>query len=79
MFGCGQGLLIIFGSFILMLRKNNFNFKKILPFLPVLTNTIIIMFMITGEEYRLVYSQILCCLPLLLYSLQNSNMKKANK
>lgn len=79
MFGCGQGLLIIFVSFVFLLRRNGFDLKKILPFLPVLINTIVIMFLITGEEYRLVYSQILCCLPLLLYSLQNDKVKKTIK
>lgn len=72
----GEGLFIIIFSLLFLIKRNKFNFKMLLPFVPVLSNTIIIMLMITGEEYRLVYSQTICYIPLILYSFQKINKEE---
>ncbi len=65
----GQALFIIVGSLTIIISKTKWNLKRLIPFVPVITNSLAIMLLITGEEYRFVYSQILCALPLMFYAL----------
>ena len=65
----GDGLFLILVSLYLIIKKTKLNLKRWLPFIPVILNTLVIMLLITGEEYRFVYSQILCSYPLLIYGL----------
>ena len=77
--GFGEGLFIIIVSLMLVIKKTSLELKKLIPFIPVLSNTAIIMLLITGEEYRFVYSQVTCFLPLLLYSLSSMLFVKKKK
>ena len=72
----GEGLFIIILSLTITIRKNSFKLEKITPFIPVITNALAIMLLITGEEYRFVYSQGICFIPLLLFSLQKYDKKE---
>lgn len=67
----GEGLLLIMFSFLLTVKKAKTDFKKYLPFVAVLTNSLVMILLITGEEYRFVYYQTICAVPLLLFSLTN--------
>lgn len=71
-------LLIILGAFI-VLNRAKWNIKSLLPFVMVLVNTLVIMFMITGEEIRFVYSQAICVIPLLIYSFSSYVQKDLAK
>lgn len=76
----GGGLILILIALALLISKTKWNLKYTLPFWLVISNTMIIMLLITGEEYRFVYAQAICVLPLFLYSFsQNSPKKIANK
>lgn len=66
----GKGLFLIIFSLVLTIRKVKFSFKKWIPYFLVLANTAVIMLLITGGELRFVYSQVLCAVPLVLYSLK---------
>lgn len=65
----GEGLFLIICALAIVIKKTRFNLRKCIPFIPVVINTLVIMLLITGEEYRFIYSQTLCAIPLLLYSL----------
>ena len=71
----GDGLFLIVLGLFLIIKKTKFNIKKWIPFLPVIFNTLVIMLLITGKEYRFVYPQVVCCYPLLLYSLYEKEEK----
>lgn len=73
----GEGLFIIIVSILLVIKKTDFNLQKLVPFIPTMINTITIMFLITGEEYRFFLSQIVCYIPLLLFGI--STKKRKNK
>ena len=68
----GQGLLIIVLAIALTIRKAKFIFKKYLPYIPVIINTLVVMCVITGEEVRFVYAQVLVAIPLLIYALSST-------
>ena len=78
-FGVGTGLFIIVFSFMLMIAKQKLNLEAYLPFLLVISNTLIVMLLITGGEIRFVCSQMFCAIPLLIYSLKWKNHKNVNK
>ena len=81
-FSHGGNLFIIILSIGIITAKGKFYLKKYLPFIPVLSNTLGIMLLITGKELRFVYSSILCGIPLLIYALSNISNKvevKAHK
>ena len=67
--GFGEGLFIIILALFIIIKKFDFDLKKLIPFIPTILNTACIMLLITGEEYRFVYSQVICSLPLLVYAL----------
>ena len=69
----GDAFFLIIVSIYLIIKKSRLNLKRYLPFIPVVLNTLVIMLLITGEEYRFVYSNILCCYPLLIYGLYENN------
>ena len=72
----GEGFfLIIFGIFIIIIKKG-INIKKYLPFILALSNSLIMMLLITGYEYRFVYYQSIVPIPLLIYSFYNYNKEK---
>lgn len=74
--GFGEGLFIIIISIFIIIKKTKFKLEKLLPFVPVLSNTAGVMMLITGEEYRFVYSQVICSIPLALYTFQNYTKKE---
>lgn len=74
-FSHGGNLFIIILSIGIITGKGKFYLKKYLPFIPVLSNTLGIMLLITGKELRFVYSSILCGIPLLIYALSNISNK----
>ena len=69
----GDGFFLIAVSLYLIIKKSKLNLKRYVPFIPVVLNTLVIMLLITGEEYRFVYANILCCYPLLIYGLYENN------
>ena len=73
LFNFGLSLFVIVFSFLLVIKKAKTNFDKYLPFVLVLSNTLVIMFLITGGEVRFIYSQVICSLPLLIYALSLKN------
>ncbi len=76
----GEGLFLILFALAIIMKRNGLNLKRWLPFVPVIINTLVIMCLITGEESRFVYSQVLCAVPLLLYSLSSyANKKEKSK
>lgn len=75
-FGYGGSLFLIMLSIAILSVKSKFYLKKYLPYIPALSNTLGIMFLITGGELRFVYSNILCAVPLLIYSLSDISTKK---
>lgn len=74
-FGYGGSLFIIIISLAITSLKSKFYLKKYLPYIPALSNTLGIMLLITGGELRFVYSNILCAIPLLIYSLSDISSK----
>ena len=70
--GIGDGLLIIILSIILLLEKGCRRLLRYIPYILIITNTLVIMLLITGGESRFVYSQSICAIPLLIYSLFTS-------
>ncbi len=68
-FGVGFSLFIIVFSLFITINKRKKEWTSYLPFVLVLSNTAIIMLLLTGYECRFVYSQIICMIPLLIYSL----------
>ena len=80
-FNFGMALFVIILSLFIVIYKAKNNFEKYIPFVLVLSNTMVIMLLITGGEVRFVYSQIICALPLLIYSLylKEENKKKNKK
>ena len=72
----GQGLYIIILAFCIVIRKSKLKIERYIPFIPVLINTLVIMCLITGEETRFVYSQIITYLPLLIYAFACEPIKK---
>ncbi len=72
----GGGLVLILTALALVLRKTKWNLKYTFPFWIVLSNTFVIMLLITGEEYRFVYAQAICVIPLFLYCLAAILTKK---
>lgn len=77
----GMGLFLIVFALCITINKVRTQWEKYLPFIIVVSNTLLIMCLITGGEVRFVYSQILCAIPLLLYSLNlnNKSYKKSYK
>lgn len=71
----GGSLFLIVFSIGLITAKSKFHLKKYLPYVAVLSNTLGILFLITGEELRFVYANITCAFPLLWYSLSNIPMQ----
>lgn len=67
-FDVGGGLMLILLAFALVIVKTRKRIRYLIPFIPLLANTFIMMIMITGQEVRFVYSQIICALPLLIYA-----------
>lgn len=65
----GQGMWFLILSLMLLIRHNKFKWQQFLPLTLVLSNSLLIMLLITGEEYRFVYAQAICVIPLLIYSL----------
>ena len=76
LFGYGGSLFIIMLAIAIISIKNKFYLKKYLPFIPVLSNTIGIILLITGGELRFVYSNILCAVLLLIYAISDISEKK---
>ena len=74
----GEGLFIIIFSLFISFSRTKLNVRKWLPYILVLSNTLVIMLLITGEEYRFVYSQIICAIPLLIYGI-SSYVKEENE
>lgn len=72
----GDGLFLTLLAFALIVKKYKFNIKSFIPFSLTISNTLIIMLLITGEEIRFVYAQILCAYPLILYSLKKREERK---
>ena len=72
----GDGLFLTLLAFALIVKKYKFNIKSLIPFSLTISNTLIIMLLITGEEIRFVYAQILCAYPLILYSLKKHEERK---
>lgn len=74
---------IIFSLFYCLLySKNKFKEKIriILPYIPVLSNFILMLFLLPGKETRFIYSNILCAYPLiLLLILLNKKINKSSK
>lgn len=75
----GEGLFIIIFSLFIVIRKTKFELRKLLPFVPVLTNALTIMLLITGQEYRFVYAQGLCYIPLILYGLYDISFERGRE
>ena len=75
----GQALFLIIMSMFIAIRKWKNNIKCYLPYALCISNTLVIMCLITGGETRFVYAQVLCAIPLLIYSLIEfkENKKKA--
>lgn len=69
----GEGLFVIIIALFLVLYKKKTDVKYLSPFIPVVFNSLTIMLLITGEEYRFFLAQIVCFLPLILYSLSLKN------
>ncbi len=72
----GESLLIIVFALALVINKSRLSLKKWIPFGMIILNTLVMMLLITGEEYRFVYSQVICCMPLLIYSLSSYAVDK---
>ena len=78
------GLFYIIFSLLycLLYSKNKFKekIKLILPYVPVLSNFLLMMFLLPGKETRFIYSNILCAYPLIiLLILLNKRMNKSSK
>lgn len=74
--GIGESLFIIVFAAFLVVKKTGFKLKQLLPFLPVLINSCVMMLLITGEEYRFAFSQVTCVIPLVIYALSVEHKKK---
>ena len=74
--GYGGSLFLIILSIIIISLKNKFYLKKYLPFIPTISSTLGIMLLITGGELRFVYSNVICAIPLFIYSLSDLSNKK---
>ncbi len=78
-FGVGTSLFIIILSILIIISKKGFQWYYFAPYTIVISNTILILFVISGAyEFRYVYSQLICALPLLIYSLSLKNKKIEN-
>lgn len=75
----GQGLFVIMVALALVFKRAKYDMKKLIPFTLVLINTMVIMCLITGEEYRYVYAQSICAMPLLIYGLSSYVYEDENK
>ena len=75
----GVGLFIIIFSLTIVIYKRKKDIVSYLPFTIVLSNTFVIMLLITAASIRLVYSQIICSLPLLIYALSLKEEKNNTK
>ena len=73
----GEGLFIIIMSLLFMIKKQRKNLKAYIPYVLSISNVLIIMLLITGEETRFVYSSIICCYPLMLYALKKYRTEKS--
>ena len=69
--GIGQGLFLTIFSIVIVISRSKVNLKKLVPFISVISNSLVMMLLITGKEYRFVYYQSICVMPLLLYSLSS--------
>ena len=72
----GFACLIIMLSLFIVIMKSKNDFEKYIPFVPVITNSLTIMLLITGGEVRFIFSQIICALPLLIYALYLKEEKR---
>ena len=78
-FGVGTSLFIIILSILIIISKKGFQWYYFAPYTIVISNTILILFVISGAyEFRYVYSQLICALPLLIYSLSLKNERIKN-
>ena len=75
----GQALFVILTALAITISRWKKDFKKYLPFILVLSNTAVIMLLITGEESRFVYAQALCAIPLCIYAFISYKEKKERK
>ena len=75
----GEALFLIIFCVFIVLKKYKGNLQKLIPFIVVLSNSLIIMLLITGGEERFIFSQVLCVYPLIIYSLANFNKKEKLK
>lgn len=62
--GVGGALFLIIISLLISYKKQILNLKLFSIYLLVITNTIFICMLITGEEIRFVYSNITCFIPI---------------
>ena len=76
LFSYGGGLFLVFLSICIISNKCKLYIKKYIPYIPVLSNTLGIMLLITGGEHRFVYSQIICSIPLLFFGLSDIPKKE---
>ena len=75
----GQALFIVLASLTIAISRWKKDIKKYLPYILVLSNTAVIMLLITGEETRFVYAQAICAIPLCLYAFITYKEKKERK
>lgn len=75
----GQGLFLTLFCIAIVIKRSKFSLKKLVPFILVISNSLIMMLLITGEEYRFVYYQSICVIPLLIYSFSSYIYKKDKK
>jgi len=78
-FDVGNSLCYIIFTLFIIFGRYKKDIKRYIPYILVLSNALIIMCVIYGEETRLVLSSLLCSYPLILFSLSNSRKEKFKK
>ncbi len=75
-FSVEVGLYIIVFSLFVVIYKKRKQWTSYLPFVLVLSNTLVMMIFVTAANFRFVYSQLICVFPLLIYALSLKNKSK---
>lgn len=63
----GSGFFVIIFSIMVIIRCSNRKLSSLVPFVPVVSNMLLMLLVIPGKETRFIYANVICSIPLLIY------------
>lgn len=74
-----SGLFLIIFSLVYCLKNSKSKIKILIPFIPVISNTLLFFLILPGRDTRFLYSNILCAFPFVIIMFLLKKKKKEEK